>query len=70
MTPSVPSRRTSLLILEVPQQLQRSRTKDEKAAQESAIALLEVLAAEIGRPDLDGVSVLDVGCGVKFPRRC
>lgn len=52
--------------LTVPKQLQRSRTKDEEAAQRSAVELLRVLAREVGRPDLGGVSVLDVGCGVKF----
>lgn len=54
------------MTLEVPNQLQRSRTKDEEAAERSALALLSVLAEELGRPDLRDVSVLDVGCGVKF----
>lgn len=52
--------------LEVPKELQRSRTKDEEAAQRSAVALLEVLAQELDRPDLGDRSILDVGCGVKF----
>lgn len=52
--------------LQVPKQLQRSRTKDEEAAQRSAVDLLGVLAREMDRADLAGVSVLDVGCGVKF----
>lgn len=54
------------MTLKVPKQLQRSRTKDEDAAHRSAVALLAVLAEQLGRPDLAGVSVLDVGCGVKF----
>ena len=52
--------------LAVPRALQRSLRKDEEAAQRSALALLGVLAGELGRRDLEGVSVLDVGCGVKF----
>lgn len=54
------------MTLEVPKQLQRSRTKDEQRAHESARALLDVLAGEVGRADLAGIDVLDVGCGVKF----
>jgi SAM-dependent methyltransferase len=50
----------------IPRELQRSLRKDETEAQRSALVLLEVLAGELGRPDLDGVSILDVGCGVKF----
>jgi SAM-dependent methyltransferase len=52
--------------LAVPRALQRSLRKDEEAAQRSALALLGVLAGELGRSDLEDVSVLDVGCGVKF----
>ncbi|MBX3313145.1 MAG: class I SAM-dependent methyltransferase [Actinobacteria bacterium] len=54
------------MALHVPKHLQRSRTKDEESAMESAIALLGVLAEEMDRPDLGDVSMLDVGCGVKF----
>lgn len=54
------------MTLEVPKQLQRSRTKDEQRAHESARALLDVLAGEVGRADLAGIDVLDVGCGVRF----
>lgn len=52
--------------LQVPKHLQRSRTKDEQNAQRSAMELIGVLAREMSLPDLAGVSVLDVGCGVKF----
>lgn len=54
------------MTLQVPKALQRSRTKDEDYAQRSAVDLLGVLARKIERPDLADVSVLDVGCGVKF----
>jgi SAM-dependent methyltransferase len=54
--------------LVVPQQLQRSLRKDEAQAQRSALALLDQLAHEIGRPDLADVAILDVGCGVKFTK--
>ncbi len=52
--------------LEVPRHLHRSLTKQDDKARRSGRALLADLAARLGRPDLDGVSVLDVGCGVKF----
>jgi SAM-dependent methyltransferase len=52
--------------LVVPRRLQRSLRKDECEADRSALALLDVLARAVGRRDLDGVHVLDIGCGVKF----
>jgi SAM-dependent methyltransferase len=53
--------------LVIPKELHRSlRKDDEEEVQRSAVALLEVLAGELDRPDLGGVSILDVGCGVKF----
>ena len=50
----------------VPRKLQRSLRQDETEAERSALALLPVLARALGRQDLDGVHVLDIGCGVKF----
>jgi SAM-dependent methyltransferase len=52
--------------LTIPRALQRSLRKDETEAQRSALALLGVLAGELRRADLEDVSILDVGCGVKF----
>jgi SAM-dependent methyltransferase len=46
--------------------LQRSLRQDDAEAERSALALLSVLARELGRKDLGGVHVLDIGCGVKF----
>jgi hypothetical protein len=44
---------------------QRSLRTYEEEAQRSALELLEVHAGELGRDHLGGVSILDVGCGVK-----
>jgi SAM-dependent methyltransferase len=52
--------------LVVPRHLQRSLRQDEEEAERSALALLAVLAREMGREDLDGMHLLDIGCGVKF----
>jgi SAM-dependent methyltransferase len=52
--------------LVVPRQLQRSVRKDEEFAIRSARAMLRDLASLLGLADLGDVSVLDVGCGVKF----
>jgi SAM-dependent methyltransferase len=52
--------------LVVPRQLLRSLRQDEEEAERSARALLGVLARQLSRDDLDGVHVLDIGCGVKL----
>ena len=52
--------------LDVPRHLHRSLTKDDRRAQLSALHSLDALARRLGRPDLAGVRMLDVGCGVKF----
>jgi SAM-dependent methyltransferase len=52
--------------IELPDEVQRSRQVDRAAISESALALLERLAVAVDRPDLGEVSILDVGCGVKF----
>ena len=52
--------------LTVPAHLQRSVRKDPRLAHESARFLIAELTRCSGRDSLDGVSVLDVGCGVKF----
>jgi SAM-dependent methyltransferase len=52
--------------LTVPVHLQRSVRKDPELARTSARALLAELTRCAGRDSLAGVSVLDVGCGVKF----
>jgi SAM-dependent methyltransferase len=50
----------------IPRELQRSLRRDEAEAERSALVLLDLLAGEINRPVLDAVSILDIGCGVKF----
>jgi SAM-dependent methyltransferase len=57
---------TDVARLMVPKELSRSLRPDEAEAERSAMALLAVLAHEVGREDLDGMHVLDIGCGVKF----
>jgi len=52
--------------LDVPPHLHRSLTKDDRRARLSALASLEELPRRLGRTDLAGVRMLDVGCGVKF----
>jgi SAM-dependent methyltransferase len=52
--------------LTVPVHLQRSVRKDPELARASARALLADLTRCAGRDSLAGLSILDVGCGVKF----
>lgn len=40
--------------------------KDQRASVGSAIELIEMMAAELGVPDLANTEVLDIGCGVKL----
>jgi SAM-dependent methyltransferase len=53
-------------VLQVPTEFQRSVKKDEQFAIASARAMLRQLADELAGGDLGWVSLLDVGCGVKF----
>ena len=52
--------------LEVPEKYWRGPRKTEEIAVRSAVGMLEHIAAVLGRSDLAEVSMLDVGCGVKF----
>jgi SAM-dependent methyltransferase len=52
--------------LEVPRRLNRSAYLDQEEHRRSARVLLGLLAEALGRDDLGGLDVLDVGCGTKF----
>ena len=52
--------------LDVPRRFQRSVRKDEEFAVMSARVMIPELARLCGHEDLGELSVLDVGCGVKF----
>lgn len=52
--------------LEVPERLRRGKRKEEAAWRRSAHDLLSVLTQRLGLDDLQGVSLLDVGCGTRF----
>lgn len=52
--------------LDVPRRFQRSVKKDEEFAVKSARVMIPELATLCGHEDLGELSVLDVGCGVKF----
>jgi SAM-dependent methyltransferase len=51
--------------LPVPPELQRSAHTDRDEWVASGVFATQLLAETLGRDDLDGVSVLDVGCGTK-----
>jgi SAM-dependent methyltransferase len=52
--------------LPVPVGLQRSAHRDRQEWIDSGVFAVELLARTLGRPDLTGVEVLDVGCGTKI----
>ena len=53
--------------ISVPKELQRNDPKVlEAGVEETGEILLVNLARRIGRPDLGGLDLLDVGCGVRF----
>lgn len=54
------------VLVDIPPRFIRSAVTDEAATIRGALVLLEELASVTGRRDLDGVDLLDVGCGVKF----
>jgi SAM-dependent methyltransferase len=51
--------------LAVPPGLQRGAHDDREEWVESGLAVVEVIHRAVGRDDLGGISVLDVGCGTK-----
>lgn len=53
-------------MLRVPAHLQRGARRDEEAAIESAVRLLDHMCRRVGIADLGETDVLDVGCGDKF----
>jgi SAM-dependent methyltransferase len=54
-------------VLDVPLELRKgSRATNVESAMAQAADQLRFVARTIGRPDLDEVSLLDIGCGVKF----
>ena len=53
--------------LEVPRRFRRGqRADDENETMQSAVWLIDHLCEHAGIPDLGGVDLLDIGCGVKF----
>jgi SAM-dependent methyltransferase len=58
-----PSPRSNLA---VPPELQRGNHRDRQIWLDSGVFAVELLSRTIGRPDLAGVDVLDVGCGTKI----
>ncbi len=52
---------------DVPTRFRRGAlTKDQKAGVDSAVAMINLTARQLGVPDLSRTSVLDIGCGTKF----
>jgi SAM-dependent methyltransferase len=51
--------------LDVPPRLQRGAHRDREEWVESGLAVVEVIQRAAERDDLDGLAVLDVGCGTK-----
>src|SRR5688572_18206555 len=57
----------SLTLIKVPDELQRNNHDVIKAGVEvGGEILLQMLARRLGRSNLAGLSILDVGCGVRF----
>ncbi len=52
--------------LPVPPELQRGGHHDRKEWIDSGVFAVDLLCRTVGRPDLAGVDVLDVGCGTKI----
>jgi SAM-dependent methyltransferase len=52
--------------LVAPSELCRNRRGDNDDAIDAAYALIEHMCRDLGLDDLDGLDVLDVGCGVRF----
>jgi len=52
--------------LPVPPELQRSAHRDRQEWVDSGLFAVDLLGRTVGRDDLTGVDVLDVGCGTKI----
>ena len=52
----------------VPKELERNFYRDSDEFKRAGVFALDLLCEAIGRPDLDGVELLDVGCGTKLTK--